>query len=126
MGRYDAVIFDTSFVPGEAFWTLLGCSHRVVVTLDGSQQAQRKLDRAVELLRAQENRSDYHFLDKLAILYNRVASKGASMPANPEFPVLGGINRIEGGSDWERIQTIAGKELFSALLSARSQGGEAQ
>lgn len=126
MGRYDAVIFDTSFVPGAAFWALLGCSHRVVVTLDGSRQAQRKFERAVELLRAQEGRSEHRMLDKLRVLYNRVASKGADMPANPEFPVLGGVNRIEGGSDWERIQAISGKDVFSTLLNTRSRGGEAQ
>ena len=110
--EYDRIIVDMGYETNEDFLKLLSMMSRIVIVSDGSQIANTKFKRAVEILEYMETVNDSKITHHMQLLYNRFSSsKNTSNElAEPRMAVIGKAPRVEHATTSDIVQYLVEKE----------------
>ena len=109
--EYDRVIVDMQYETSESFMDILAHMNRIVVVNDGSQIANTKFMRAMEILEYMESQTSTMVTNRMQLLYNRFSSsKNTSNELEtPKMPVIGKAPRVEHAQTKEIVKYLVEK-----------------
>jgi cellulose biosynthesis protein BcsQ len=115
-GDWDYVVFDASFNLSPSFSHLLTNVGQIVFVGDGHPISNAKIIRAYQVLDAIDRNNSSQLLLKLGIFYNRFSSKNSHKLTELNIAELGGINRLEGGTDKEIVDSVLNSDRFDKII----------
>lgn len=109
--EYDRVIVDMQYETSESFMDILAHMTRIIVVNDGSQIANTKFMRAMEILEYMETQTSTKVTQRMQLLYNRFSSsKNTSNELEtPKMPVIGKAPRVEHAQTKEIVKYLVEK-----------------
>lgn len=109
--QYQYVILDMSYDSGENMQLILDKAERCIMVSDGTETANRKTSRAIDVLQM-KNRA---YLNKILITYNRFSSKYGKALEKEGLQQTAGVGWIEGVSTKDLIHAISEKSVFKGF-----------
>jgi cellulose biosynthesis protein BcsQ len=124
-GLYEYIIADAAFSPGPQIASLLRHATRVVFVSDGSEMANRKLDRARRELEIIEEQSERTRTPPVYIFYDKFSGRTGSYAQYDGALVLGGAPRCDGADTVRIMESLSRLDVFDALSDAGAGGSGA-
>lgn len=115
-GNYEIVVIDRKFslnAVGRRLWME---ADRVALVSDGSDTGNRQMLRACDSMKMLASQSDGYWLEKLAVIYNKMSGDAGRRAETPEAPVLGDIPFFAYATTAQLLQNMSLFSLFESLL----------
>ena len=109
----DYIVIDADFTLTRRTYKLLNKSETVIMTTDGSESANSKLQMGLNCLSVYEG--EYDMLSKIRIVYNRFNESYFCGRINTTIPVLGTVPRYK-ASMKEIIDEVSETTLFDGIM----------
>lgn len=113
-GGYDYIAADLDFSLEKARAELMQLADHVVWVSDGSERAEKKMQRALEALRLMEG-AEQPAAQKISLYYNRLHRKEPHAALPEQLHLCGSVSELDGGTEREAAAYMAEKNLFAPL-----------
>lgn len=115
LGIYDYIVIDMDFGIGRNYLDIFSRIHSIVVTGDGTDISNCKIQRAFQSMILLDKSMDISLLNRMYLLYNKFSSKTGKMIDSNHIKILGGAPIYKQGTAIQIAEQISGMNVFDEL-----------
>lgn len=115
-GMYDYIVLDIDFSFEKKEKTILMLSDKLVFVNDGTEIANKKLERAYASIQVLEEQNEERMMGKAFLLYNKFSNKVCNTINDIDIKELGGAPKFEHATTKQVMEQLASMQIFRELL----------
>lgn len=116
-GGYDYIVLDQDFIFGKKMFRVFKMASQIVFVNDGSEISNAKFQRGYQALKIYEQNSNYAFLRKSYLFYNKFSNKTSKTLEIEDIRNLGGVPRFEHATTKQVMKQLVQLADFQKIMT---------